>query len=90
MAHLIQLNINFLHQDIATQLQIETAIIEKRTKRCKLCSVDYVKRAIRNSILDRPFMDIEMGKKTDFDFDTASVTFLNTSKLGISQVAWLK
>ena len=31
-----------------------------------------------------------MDKKTYFDFDTASATFLDTSKLGISQGAWLK
>ena len=46
--------------------------------------------AIRSSRLDRPFKVIDMGKKTFFDFDTASATFLNTSKLGISQVGWLK
>ncbi|KAL4131483.1 hypothetical protein QTP88_008791 [Uroleucon formosanum] len=31
-----------------------------------------------------------MGKKTFFDFDTASEKFLDASKLGISKVAWLK
>ena len=41
--------------------------IEKRAKRCKLCNVDNVKRAIPSSRLDRPFKFIDMGKITYFD-----------------------
>ncbi|KAL4126409.1 hypothetical protein QTP88_010631 [Uroleucon formosanum] len=66
------------------------ATIEKRAKRSKLFNVNDVKRIIRSSRLDRPFKVIDMGKKTFFDFDTASAKFLDTSKLGISKVVWLK
>lgn len=65
-------------------------VIEKRVKRCKLCNVDDVKCAICSLRLDRPFKVIDMGNKTFFDFDTPSAKYVDRSKLGISQVSWLK
>lgn len=49
-----------------------------------------LKRAIHSSRFDRPFIVIDIENQTFFDFNTASVYFSDTSKLGISQVARLK
>ncbi|XP_072399045.1 LOW QUALITY PROTEIN: uncharacterized protein [Diabrotica undecimpunctata] len=67
------------------------ALIEKRTRQCKLINMQDVMKAIVTARPSRPYKVLNMGdEKTFFDFDAASSAFLNTAKLGISTAVWIR
>lgn len=68
----------------------DCALIEK-IKRLERCEVPLdILRVIFGSCHKKPFIGILMENNDFFNFNEAARKYLNTKKLGISKVQWLK
>lgn len=65
------------------------AIIEKTAKNSKMETVEDVKKVIKSARFSKPFKVLDMTDNF-FDFDRASAAYINTTKLGISKITWMK
>jgi hypothetical protein len=73
-----------------SQADRDFAVIETRARKVRYETPSDVMKVIRTARPSKPFRVLDVGAKGFFDFCAAADEYLNTTKLGISQLAWLR
>ncbi len=66
------------------------ALIEKRGKKSRIQTVDDVIKVIEEARPSQPFKILNLGEKECYDFNSLASRMINTAKLKISEVSWLR